>query len=149
MIKLWSKPRWAALLLCLSCAACDPGEEEGVVEKSVYSRDGKKVVLKYIDQAVGKGEEVKKGDTVLVHYTGTLRNGKKFDSSHDHGEAFKVTVGVGDVIQGWDEGIPGMKVGGKRKLIIPPELGYGAKGAGGSIPPNSELIFVVEVVKIL
>jgi peptidylprolyl isomerase len=145
-MRLGSLPRFAALALCLSCAACDSGDE-GAVEKSVYV-DNRKVILKYIDLVEGKGKEVKTGDTALVHYTGTLRGGKKFDSSRDRGKPFEVTLGVGDVIRGWDEGIPGMKEGGKRKLIIPPELGYGAKGQGRDIPPNSELIFEVEVLKV-
>jgi peptidylprolyl isomerase len=141
-------PRLAAVLaLCLGLSACDSADEEGTVKKE-FNIGGKTVVLKYVDQAEGKGPEVKKGDTVLVHYTGRLQNGKKFDSSRDRGQPFEVTVGVGDVIRGWDEGLVGMKEGGKRKLIIPPEMGYGAKGAGQSIPPNAELIFEIELVKI-
>jgi peptidylprolyl isomerase len=111
--------------------------------------DGKTYILKYKDLVEGKGPEVKKGDKLLVHYVGSLKNGTKFDSSFDRGEPMEVVIGRGNVIKGWDEGVPGMKEGGKRKLIIPSELGYGAKGAGKSIPPNSELVFEVEVVKIL
>jgi FKBP-type peptidyl-prolyl cis-trans isomerase len=83
-----------------------------------------------------------------VHYTGWLTDGSKFDSSHDHGSAFEFQIGVGQVIRGWDEGVMTMKVGGKRKLTIPPQLGYGARGAGGVIPPNATLIFDVELLGV-
>ena len=104
--------------------------------------------LQIIDEKVGDGREAKAGDNVRVHYTGTLKDGKKFDSSLDRNEPFKFKLGAGQVIQGWDKGVAGMKVGGKRKLIIPPELGYGARGAGGLIPPNAELTFTVELLGI-
>ncbi|MCL5435023.1 MAG: FKBP-type peptidyl-prolyl cis-trans isomerase [Patescibacteria group bacterium] len=103
--------------------------------------------LKILDLKVGGGTEAKTGDTVTVNYLGTLENGTKFDSSYDRNQPFTTQIGVGAVIKGWDEGIPGMKVGGKRKLIIPPELGYGAQ-ATGPIPPNSTLVFEVELVSI-
>lgn len=96
----------------------------------------------------GTGAEVKSGDTVAVNYLGTLTDGKKFDSSYDRGQPFAFQVGAGKVIKGWDEGLVGMKVGEKRKLIIPPSLGYGAAGAGGVIPPNATLIFEVELLAI-
>lgn len=96
----------------------------------------------------GSGAAAKDGDNVSVHYTGTLENGEKFDSSLDRGQPFQFTLGVGQVIKGWDEGIVGMKTGEKRKLTIPPELGYGTKGVSGKIPPNSTLIFEVEMLKI-
>lgn len=106
--------------------------------------------LKYVDLEEGKGEEAKKGDVVDVHYTGRLRNGKVFDSSHDRGEPFQFKLGAGRVIKGWDEGVVGMKVGGRRKLIIPGELGYGPDGTpDGSIPADAELHFDVELVEIV
>jgi FKBP-type peptidyl-prolyl cis-trans isomerase FkpA len=104
--------------------------------------------LKYEDLAEGKGPAAKSGDTVEVHYTGWLRDGKKFDSSHDRKQPFSFQLGAGRVIQGWDEGVAGMKVGGKRKLTIPAALGYGTRGAGGVIPPNAELVFEVDLLKI-
>jgi FKBP-type peptidyl-prolyl cis-trans isomerase len=105
--------------------------------------------LKIEDLKVGTGEEVKSGDTVSMHYRGTLENGEKFDSSYDRGQPFQTKIGVGQVIEGWDKGVPGMKVGGKRKLIIPPALGYGASGVPGAIPGNATLIFEVELVEIV
>ena len=104
--------------------------------------------LKVEDIEVGKGQEVKDGDTVSVNYKGTLTNGKQFDSSYDRGQPFEFEVGAGDVIKGWDQGLVGMRVGGKRKLTIPSELGYGEQGAGVDIPPNSTLIFEIELLEI-
>lgn len=104
--------------------------------------------LKYIDQAIGTGDLAVAGKTATVHYTGWLENGKKFDSSVDRGQPFSFPLGAGRVITGWDEGVAGMKVGGKRKLTIPASLGYGTRGAGGVIPPNATLIFNVELLGV-
>ncbi|MCL4353936.1 FKBP-type peptidyl-prolyl cis-trans isomerase [Patescibacteria group bacterium] len=101
------------------------------------------------DIRVGTGKQVKAGDTIIVNYSGALENGAKFDSSYDRGQPLEFQIGTGKVIKGWDLGVVGIKEGGKRRLIIPPELGYGAAGAGnGAIPPNATLIFDVEVLKI-
>jgi len=100
------------------------------------------------DIEVGTGDEAVAGNTVVVHYTGTLTDGSKFDSSLDRNDPFSFKLGAGQVIRGWDEGFSGMKVGGKRKLTIPPEMGYGARGAGGVIPPNATLIFEVELLDV-
>ncbi len=104
--------------------------------------------LKYVDQTVGTGDVAVVGKNVSVHYTGWLENGKKFDSSVDRGQPFSFPLGAGRVIKGWDEGVQGMKVGGKRKLTIPSDLGYGSRGAGGVIPPNATLIFDVELLGV-
>jgi FKBP-type peptidyl-prolyl cis-trans isomerase len=104
--------------------------------------------LMYEDEVVGTGAEAKAGNAVDVHYTGTLKDGKKFDSSLDRGRPFSFKLGAGQVIRGWDEGVAGMKVGGKRKLVIPSVLAYGKQGAGGVIPPDAELTFVVELLKV-
>ncbi len=127
---------------------------------SAWGRDDKKAEekkmtktesgLEYRDTKEGDGATPKKGQTCKMHYTGWLwendKKGKKFDSSVDRGEPFEFTLGVGQVIKGWDEGVASMKVGGKRELRIPPSLGYGARGAGGVIPPNATLLFEVELL---
>ena len=108
--------------------------------------------LQYEDTKVGDGASPQKGQTCVMHYTGWLyesgQKGKKFDSSVDRGEPFEFPIGTGRVIKGWDEGVASMKVGGKRTLIIPPQLGYGARGAGGVIPPNATLLFEVELLGV-
>ena len=104
--------------------------------------------LEIEELVVGEGKIAAAGQQVTVHYTGWLTNGSKFDSSKDRNDPFKFGLGQGQVIRGWDEGVQGMKIGGKRKLTIPPELGYGARGAGGVIPPNATLMFDVELLDV-
>ena len=125
---------------------------------NVAAADSKKIVttssgLRYEDVVVGTGAEAKSGQSVSVHYTGWLlgagdQRGSKFDSSLDRGQPFAFSLGSGQVIKGWDEGVAGMKVGGKRTLLIPAALGYGAQGAGGVIPPNANLTFDVELIGV-
>lgn len=131
----------AALIAVPAFAAKDARKESA---KTVTTASG----LQYVDLVVGKGASPKAGKSVKVHYTGTLENGKKFDSSVDRNEPFSFVIGVGQVIKGWDEGVMTMKVGGKRKLIIPSKLGYGTSGAGGVIPPNATLLFDVELLDV-
>ncbi len=104
--------------------------------------------LKIEEIDVGTGTMAKAGDLVSVHYTGWLADSTKFDSSRDRGQPFQFTLGAGQVIKGWDQGVAGMRVGGKRELTIPPSLGYGSRGAGGVIPPNATLSFEVELLKV-
>ncbi|MBD2740710.1 FKBP-type peptidyl-prolyl cis-trans isomerase [Coleofasciculus sp. FACHB-1120] len=122
----------------------NPGSDETASGEVKTTPSG----LKYTELKEGEGATPKTGQTVVVHYTGTLEDGTKFDSSRDRNQPFQFKLGVGQVIKGWDEGLSTMKVGGRRQLIIPPDLGYGARGAGGVIPPNATLIFDVELLKI-
>lgn len=133
-----------AFVMALVAAPVFAAKDEVKAGKTVTTASG----LKYVDQVVGKGASPVAGKQVTVHYTGTLENGRKFDSSVDRKEPFKFIIGVGQVIPGWDEGVMTMKVGGKRKLIIPSKLGYGASGAGGVIPPNATLLFDVELLDV-
>jgi FKBP-type peptidyl-prolyl cis-trans isomerase len=136
----------AALFLFIGAttAYADNSAPSKTTGKPVTTASG----LKYWELKKGVGAAAKAGDPVQVHYTGWLTNGKKFDSSLDRGQPFAFKLGAGMVIKGWDEGVAGMKVGGKRQLRIPAELGYGARGAGADIPPNSELVFDVELLAV-
>lgn len=131
-----------ALFTCILVLPALAADKKG--KKMVTTTSG----LTYVDLVEGTGKSPAKGKVVTVHYTGTLDNGKKFDSSVDRKEPFSFVIGVGQVIKGWDEGVMGMKVGGKRQLIIPANLGYGARGAGGVIPPNATLHFDVELLGV-
>jgi FKBP-type peptidyl-prolyl cis-trans isomerase len=135
-----------AILLAVSVAGAGQTTKPGgaMDEKVVTTPSG----LKYVDLVVGTGPAAEAGKTVVVHYTGWLTDGTKFDSSVDRGQPFSFPLGAGRVIKGWDEGVAGMAVGGKRKLMIPPQLGYGSRGAGSVIPPNAELIFEVQLLEI-
>jgi peptidylprolyl isomerase len=122
----------------------DPKDKDKTEKKVITTKSG----LKYSDEKEGTGDPAKAGDTVDVHYTGRLKDGKKFDSSLDRGEPISFKLGTGRVIKGWDEGVAGMKVGGKRQLIIPSDLAYGKRGRPPVIPPDAELTFDVELMKI-
>jgi FKBP-type peptidyl-prolyl cis-trans isomerase FkpA len=149
------------ILLACACAfalgACKAQTSTSTQEKSAMtsSTNFNITELQKIDTQVGTGREAEPGFNISVHYTGWLydekaaeKKGKKFDSSLDRKQPFDFALGAGQVIQGWDEGFAGMKIGGKRTLIIPPEMGYGARGAGGVIPPNATLIFDVELLDV-
>ncbi|MBM11641.1 MAG: peptidylprolyl isomerase [Chloroflexi bacterium] len=126
--------------------ACGPEEEVTGKEVTMPEQITTSSGLQYTDIAIGDGDTVASGMTVVVHYTGWLLDGSKFDSSVDRGTPFEFPLGAGRVIRGWEEGVVGMNIGGKRELIIPPDLGYGASGAGGVIPPNATLKFEVELL---
>ena len=137
--------QWRGLLVVTLVTACALGFA-GCGQKTggeVTTASG----LKYVDEVVGTGEKPRLGKTVVVHYTGTFTDGTKFDSSLDSGQPYEFRIGTGTVIRGWEEGILSMHVGGKRKLIIPPDLGYGAQGSG-KIPPNATLIFEIELLGV-
>jgi FKBP-type peptidyl-prolyl cis-trans isomerase FkpA len=140
----------AVLTLVLAACAQTPTASQSQsssgasASKEVTMPDG----LKYTDDQVGTGTEATPGKTAVVHYTGWLMDGTKFDSSVDRNQPFSFPLGAGQVIKGWDEGVAGMKVGGKRTLIIPPALGYGSRGAGNVIPPNATLKFEVQLLDV-
>src|SRR6201987_816793 len=138
----------AVLALAMAAVVTPLGRVDAANNQVVEMPNG----LKYTDTKTGDGAAPTPGNKVSVHYTGWLYNngakGTKFDSSVDRGQPFQFTLGAHQVIAGWDEGVAGMKVGGKRTLIIPPELGYGARGAGGVIPPNATLMFDVELLGV-
>ena len=144
------------LALTLGCerghdAATDAGSSAAGEKKAETMAENMETTpsgLQYHDVKVGTGASPNTGQTAVVHYTGWLLDGKKFDSSKDRGQPFTFAVGRGQVIKGWDEGVATMKVGGTRILMVPPELGYGARGAGGVIPPNATLKFEVELLEI-
>ena len=138
----------AALALAIAAAVSPLGRAFAAANQVIEMPNG----LKYTDTKTGDGATATPGNKVSVHYTGWVYNngakGTKFDSSVDRGQPFQFTLGAHQVIAGWDEGVAGMRVGGKRALIIPPELGYGARGAGGVIPPNATLMFDVELLGV-
>ncbi|TVQ24638.1 MAG: FKBP-type peptidyl-prolyl cis-trans isomerase [Leptolyngbya sp. DLM2.Bin15] len=121
-----------------------PSEVAPVADNLITTESG----LKYVELVEGTGAIPQTGQTVVVHYVGTLEDGTQFDSSRDRNRPFSFRLGTGQVIRGWDEGLSTMRVGGRRQLIIPPALGYGARGAGGVIPPNATLVFDVELLRI-
>ena len=134
-----NRSQMIALLVAATCAGADAAQP-----KTVTLPSG----LKYVDVKPGSGARAKAGDMVRVHYIGMLTNGTTFDSSRDRGQPFDFALGSGQVIRGWDEGVAGMRVGGLRKLIVPPALGYGDQGAGDKIPPNATLVFTIELLAI-
>jgi len=148
---------WAAVLALATLIAtfgCKEAEENAVTESATPAPEVQSGVitrpsgLRYEDLKVGEGPLAERGMSVRVHYTGWLTDGTRFDSSLDSGRPLRFVLGEGQVIRGWDEGIEGMRVGGRRKLTVPPNLGYGEVGAGSAIPPNATLIFEVELVGI-
>jgi len=137
----------AALLLAAAGPTAFAGQD-----KSPSVAGGKEVVtpsgLKYVDLKIGEGEEAAVGKIVQVHYVGWLRDGTRFDSSRDRDRPFTFRLGAGDAIKGWDEGLVGMRVGGRRKLVIPPELGFGKQGVGSVVPPNAVLFYEFELLEV-
>jgi FKBP-type peptidyl-prolyl cis-trans isomerase len=161
MRRIVSRSKWATVIAVLA-VVLSSGTARGVdTPKPLRARPGNVAMpktdlpptttasgLKYIDLKVGSGATPQKGQIAIVHYAGWLDDGTKIDASRDHGKPFGFRVGMGQVIKGWDEGVASMKVGGVRRLIIPPELGYGAKGVGKVVPPNARLTFDIELLDI-
>ena len=139
---------WISIILGVATVVSGQGQNNASPTKVTGKPKSTASGVEYWDIVVGTGATAVAGKTVSVHYTGWLTNGKKFDSSIDHGQPFTFPLGAGSVIKGWDEGVQGMTVGGKRQLRVPPELGYGARGAGGVIPPNAILVFDVELLSV-
>jgi FKBP-type peptidyl-prolyl cis-trans isomerase len=148
----WHLPRtwWGGSQKQLSLADKKDEDKPADDELSVFAPEAvtTETGLQYADLRVGDGEQPRPGQMVTVHYTGWLTNGKKFDSSHDRGKPFTFPIGRRKVVAGWDEGVGTMRVGGKRKLVIPPELGYGPRAMGDKIPANSTLVFEVELLDV-
>jgi len=142
-------PTATAFTLVALLTSCEKKAPEPIKEEKTINIESKKMEFETIDTAEGTGKVAKKKDTLLMHYTGRLEDGTKFDSSYDRGQPLQFDLGIGQVIKGWDEGIEGMKVGGKRTLKIPSEMGYGARGAGTVIPPHANLIFDIELVDVI
>ena len=134
--------RWLSVLILLALAACGGGNSS---DSGTSPSGGGSLVVE--DLVVGTGATAAAGDTVTVHYIGTFTNGSKFDSSYDRNQPFAFRIGAGQVITGWDQGVPGMKIGGKRRLTIPLELAYGSRGQG-TIPPNTTLVFEIDLLSI-
>jgi len=137
-------PAATAIIITATTAPPAVAADETAKDGTVTTKSG----LKYKDLKEGTGAQAKTGNTVSVHYTGTFTDGKKFDSSLDRKEPFSFKLGAEMVIKGWDEGVAGMKVGGKRKLMVPSKLAYGERGAGSVIPPNTDLVFEVELLEV-
>jgi FKBP-type peptidyl-prolyl cis-trans isomerase FkpA len=137
-------PMFVVVLAVVATAGCSDNHAPSTLGKAQTHPDG----IKIEDLTVGTGAVAAPGTMVTVDYTGWLSDGTKFDSSHDRNDPFRFRLGAGEVIPGWDEGVKGMMVGGKRKLTIPPNLAYGPSGAGGVIPPNATLVFEVELHKV-
>ncbi len=148
--------RWICFALLLGATACGTSGEKASTKTGFAAELGVDTTkmtkmpsgLRYQDVTQGQGTEAVAGRAVTVHYTGWLPDGKKFDSSRDHGQPFTFSLGAGQVIAGWDQGVEGMRVGGRRKLVIPPDLAYGAAGAPPDIPPGATLVFDVEVLEV-
>ena len=142
----------AVLGIAFGCGGDKPGNSTAPISSAPMKVTGQPTAtasgLQYWDIVTGTGATATRGSMVKVHYSGFLTTGEKFDSSRDRGQPFSFALGAGEVIKGWDEGVAGMKVGGQRQLRIPPDLGYGAAGAGGAIPPNATLIFDVELLEV-